>query len=249
MIKRLFSLFCYIYSQVFTNFENFYYKKKNKLNAFEQKGFIKINKILNESVKLNSYETYNANKYLKKFIFTEEKIIQIVNEIFIKTNLKKNLTEFTGYNYSIDYITAYETFPIKEVDKSEGWYANKLHIDKPFSENTIKLIIPLQEIRNDNGPMKIADIKLSKKIFLKNNYNDDDLCSFCGDTRDIFIFKPRLCYHTAGVPVQNKTRKQLMLQLNPSKKWKFNKKIFLYQKKREPKFPFFTYILDKRKEL
>ena len=227
----------------------FFYKKKVELNILEQNGYIKMSQILNSPINLNNFKTYQVNKYLKKIIFSEEKVKSIINEIFYKSNLKKYLTEYTGFNYSVDYFTAYETYPIEEVDKSEGWYANKLHLDRPFSQNTIKIIIPLQEIRNDNGPMKIADIKLSKKILSNENYKNENLYSFSGGTTDVFIFKPRLCYHVAGIPFQNKTRKQLMLQLNPSKSWSYNEKISYYQKKREPKFPILTYMLDEKKQL
>ena len=37
-----------------------------------------------------------------------------------------------------------------------------------------------------------------------------------------------------------------MFQLNPSLGWKINKNIYFKQKKIEPKFPFFSYLFDKK---
>ena len=65
----------------------------------------------------------------------------MLTDIFLKSNLKNHITNMTGLNYSIDYLIAYETSPILEKDRDHGWYANKLHKDKPFTENTLKIII------------------------------------------------------------------------------------------------------------
>ena len=40
-----------------------------------------------------------------------------------------------------------------------------------------------------------------------------------------------------------------MMQLNPSKNWEYNNKIHKLQKIREPKFPFFSYMFDKKIKL
>jgi hypothetical protein len=50
--------------------------------------------------------------------------------------------------------------------------------------------------------------------------------------------------HNAGVPEKGHVRQQIMLQLNPSRNWKINNNIFYKQKKREPKFPVFSYLFD-----
>ncbi len=247
MIKDIFEIFCEIYSFVFTKYENFFYKRNVKKNQLEELGYIKLNQVLINSIDVNEFYYHSVNKYLKKLIFNKEKIYKILNEIFIKNDLKNSLTNFTGFNYSVDYFTAYETFPINKIDRNEGWYANNLHRDKPFSKNTIKLIIPLENINKDNGPMKIADIELSKKISL-NNYPSENLYNFAGNNKDVFIFKPNVCFHVAGIPLKGKSRKQIMMQLNPSKVWKYSKKIDKFQKIREPKFPFFSYFF-KKKEL
>jgi hypothetical protein len=55
----------------------------------------------------------------------------------------------TGFNFSIDYITAYETLPIESEDKTSGWYANLPHTDKPFTKNTLKVILPIKNAINE----------------------------------------------------------------------------------------------------
>ena len=248
MIKIIFEISCKLYSFIFTKYENFFYKRNIKKNELEELGYVKLNQVLSNSIDINDFQYLSVNKYLKKLIFNKKKIYKIINEIFIKNDLKNYLTNITGLNYSIDYFTAYETFPIDEIDRSKGWYANKLHRDKPFSNNTIKLIIPLIDIDEDNGPMKIADIESSKKISL-GSYLNENFYNFSGKNRDIFVFKPNVCFHVAGIPLEGKTRKQIMMQLNPSKAWKYNKKIDEFQKIREPKFPFFSYFFEKKELL
>ena len=127
---------------------------------------------------------------------------------------------------------------------SKGWYANHFHKDKPFSKNTLKIIIPLETINIENGPMEIIDLKNSKKLNNENLQNNN--FKFTGSKEDLFLFKPNLCFHRAGIPKKNYLRKQLMMQLNPSNKWTFNKSLYIYQSRREPKFPLFAYLFDKK---
>ena len=49
------------------------------------------------------------NKYLTKYIFKEKDLKDIVNNIFIKNSISNLITAETGFEYSIDFITAYET--------------------------------------------------------------------------------------------------------------------------------------------
>ena len=81
----------------------------------------------------------------------------------------------------------------------------------PF-KNTIKIIIPLEQIDASLGAMKVLNIENSKNIILGNSINPD--VEILGDQDDLFILKPNLCAHKAGIPVEGKSRKQLMLQLN-----------------------------------
>jgi len=82
--------------------------------------------------------------------------------------------------------------------------------------------------------MKILNIQNSKNIDL---YGSSNYLELQGDESDVFLFYPNLCAHKAGIPEINSTRKQLMLQLNPAKKWSYSKLLYDKQFRIEPKFP------------
>ena len=63
---------------------------------------------------------------------------------------------------------------------------------------------------------------------------------------NILLFLPNMCYHKAGNPEINEGRKQLMIQLNPATRWTINNNLYKKQFKTEPKFPFFSYLFDKK---
>ena len=164
-------------------------------------------------------------------------------EVFVKNKLYKKIYETTGFNYSIDFFVAYETLHIPENLQEKQIYANHWHKDKPFSKNTLKIIIPLEEIDEDHGGIEILD-KLSSKIknHKINEYEFQKNLKFykmIAKTNEYLLFLPNLCFHRAGNPLQNFSRKQLMFQLNPSKNWCFKKNLFYLQFLQEPKFPLF----------
>ena len=175
----------------------------------------------------------------------KKKIYEIIDNIFIKNNLKKKITTLTGLNYSIDYFVAYKTKKIREKDLKLGWYANHWHKDKPFSKYFIKLIIPINKIDSQMGGIEILNSKKSKNP--ANNFSKGDY-KMIASTNRILVFSPNLCYHKAGNLNKDKERKQIMLQLNPSKKWCFNKGLYFLQKKKEPKFPYFSYFFSNKEE-
>ena len=249
MIRYLFVTLSNLYCNFFTKYENLLFKKEIIKNEFQNKGYIKLDKHLSKSINYSDSRLYEVNKYLNKIILSEDKMPQILSEIFLKTNLKDYITNITGFKYSIDYLTAYQTFSILDEDRSLGWYANKLHKDKPFSKNTLKLIIPLENIDDEDGPMKILNKNLSKNNSENIKFSEENFFKFKGTNLDIFIFKPNICFHLAGVPSKNRVRKQIMLQLNPAKEWEYNNNIYKLQKIREPKFPFFSYMFDKKVKL
>lgn len=246
-MRIIFEKFAKFYNVLFTFFENLFYKKFNTQNDLEKNGFIILKNELSDFIDFSSNEIISTNKYLKKIIFSDSQLKKILFNLFIKEKLYKKITNLTGFNYSIDFLIAYKTLPILDNEKSKGWYANKLHNDKPFTKNTLKIIIPLENIEKENGPMEILN-KNESTNFNENNFYSS-YSHFIGTPKDIFIFKPNLCLHRAGIPDKNKYRKQIMLQLNPSSKWLFNKSIYKFQKIREPKFPFISYFFDKKEKL
>jgi hypothetical protein len=193
-----------------------------------------------------------VNLYLEKIFFDESDLKKIISRLFINLNFKNTITQITGYNYSIDFFTAYKTFSIKKNHITKNFYANKWHIDKPYSKNTLKIIIPIKKIDNKlMGGIKIIEQKKSKNILKLNDSEIDkiDHYQMISEVNEVLVFNPNKCLHAAGIPSDGHTRTQIIIQLNPSKKWRVNKKLFKKQYYREPKFPFFAYFFDGKEDI
>ena len=245
-MKKIYNLIAYIYNFISTVIENFIYRKSTEYNEFIEKGFYKIQNVNIVNLNYENTSSITINEYYTKLILSKNELTKLINNIFLENKLCNQITKLTGFCYSIDFFTAYETSNIPLKNKDKGWYANHPHIDKPYSKNTIKLIVPLQKITIIDGPMKIIDKNKSKKFTSNHNYEFQNVVCDLGET---FLFYPNICYHYASNPEQDRKRRQMMFQLNPSKKWKINLKICDYQKIREPKFPFFSYLFDSKKNL
>ena len=180
---------------------------------------------------LNKNKKISLNKNLQKYILNQKDINFLIDEIFIKNNLKKKITNLTGYNFFLGYIIAYKTNTILKKNIKKDLFANKWHKDKPFSKNLVKLIIPLQNIGHDDGGIEIK-------------YNFNRYFKMKGDSKNLLLFFPNLNYHRAGNPKKN--RSQIMIQLIPSKNWSINKSLREDQFKIEPKFPFFSYFFKEK---
>lgn len=230
------------YNLFSTFIENiFFQKEKSKLNELLEKGFIKRKDSKTNLEKNYFIEIKKSNNFLSKYEVKKNLIPDLIKCVFVQTNLKDYITSLTGFNYHINFFTAYKTAHIPDDLKNEQIYANTWHKDKPFSKNTLKVIIPLEKIDLENGPMEILDINQSKNFNKKiiNKY------LFTGEKNDIFLFLPNLCLHRAGSPEYAKSREQIMFQLNPAKKWSYSEYLFDRQLNLEPKFPLFD-IKDKR---
>lgn len=237
-----------LYNFFFSKFEEIFLKKdfvkNHKLNL---EGYCKISDLNIPIIDVSKLEANVVNKYYRRFIFNKCYIEELLKNIFIDNKLADYILNATGFSYSIDYISAYETLPIEGHEKSNSWYANLPHVDKPFTKNTLKVIIPIQKITKLNGPMKILDIRKSK-LYPKNIMINDYFQVTC-NLNEVFVFFPNICLHNAGVPEKGYVRQQIIIQLNPSRVWKINKNIYYKQKKREPKFPIFSYLFDSRIKL
>ena len=225
--QKIYIIITKIYSLFFSSFENFFLKKKNK---FIYKPLYRFPNKNSEKINYKNFQRINWNKYLSKIIFSEEDIFKLINIIFKKNNLANEITALTGFNYTISFFTAYETYKISDDEKNLQWYANEFHKDKPYSNNMLKVFLSFQEIGDRDGPMVIKD-EILHKATLKSD--------------EVILFFPTRYYHKATSP-ENGTRFQMMFQLNPSSGWKINKNIYFKQKKIEPKFPFFSYLFDKK---
>lgn len=235
---KIYEIICFFYKNLFSKIENFIFLNKKKIKKSFNYKF--INNVKFRTINYENFEKVQENKYLKKIIFPKEEIKNLILDIFYKENIAEKITNLTGFNYKIDFFTAYETYHIKGIDIEKPWYANHYHMDKPYSSNMIKLILAFKNITEKDGPLEI-------KFFDKTNKIEKKL-QVTLEKNQIFLFNPVSLLHRASSPKKDK-RFQIMMQLNPSGSWKVNKNIYYKQKFREPKFPFFYYLFDENCEL
>ena len=247
MKKILVYLFSLLYSNLSTFYENLFFKNKKIFSELIKVGFYKDKLKLKSNLDGFVEKKSSQNNFSEKLIIKKEYINQIIDDVFIKNNFKEKLFDLTGFNYSIDFLLAYSTYNINEVNVENDIYANHWHKDKPFSKNTLKVIIPVNEILNNNGPMEIMSIIDSNKVNFFSNLKKIDFPNkfkLTGTEEDVFFFLPNLCYHRAGIPSSGQKRTQIMLQLNPSKKWRYSINLYKKQYLLEPKFPAFNFRDD-----
>ena len=250
-MKKIYQLICLIYCKIFTLLENKTYKKLAIISDSEllDKGYELIK--LNESFSIKDRSTeIQDNPYLIKSILSEKQIADLIKNLFIDNDLCSIISKKTGFKYSIDYIISYKTFHIPLSKSDAEVYANKWHYDKPFSENTLKIIIPLNDIEIDGGGIEILNIH-DTNLQKKNtpNISPDKVFKMINKVGKILLFLPNQCYHKAGIPKKGVYREQIMLQLNPAKDWLLNNTIQKKQHKIEPKFPVFNFFFDKKSRL
>ena len=118
--------------------------------------------------------------------------MNIFKEIFVNQKIAENFKP-NRFKYNITFMLAYKTYAINKKDNKKLWHATSWHKDKPFSKNTLKLIIPIDEISKRHGgieiyPKKLRSDDLNKKIFKMIAKNE------------ILIFQSNLCFHRAGNP-------------------------------------------------
>ncbi len=255
--KIIYQFICLIYSNLVTIYEELLlrknFKEKNLLNI---DGFLKLNKnwSANVSKKIckfvfsESNESFFANKYHKRIILSKDALNLTIKMIFNR-QFCDYLTSTTGFKYTIDYFGAYQNFSIPEEDIDKAWYANNYHLDKPNSKNMLKIFLPMSDISIKDGPLELLTINNTKKYLKKLRIPNSKKVYLVGSLGEMFICKLNLCLHKAGVPNWNKSTKLVMLQLNPSRSWCVNSKIFNRQYHREPKFTSFINNFDKKAPL
>ena len=238
----------FIYCQIVSLFENYFMKFNNKskddLNIIGYQLFKFDENLINN---LGFKEVLKINDYFEKLIISHADIDRIIKRIFVEKNLLKILSNITGFNYSLDFLTAYRTYSISAKHVKKNYYANKWHLDKPFSSNCLKVIIPLKPISYHGGGIKIINKNDSKNFNLNDIQNNKNYYKMQVDLNEIVVFNPNQCFHMAGNPENNNSREQIIIQLNPAKTWSLNSNIYRKQYLREPKFPLFSYFFDKRK--
>lgn len=243
VIKLIFK----IYNFISTNLEKAFLLQEKKNSFFLNQGF--------EFIKLNTDHHFHnyiekkigQNQYFERLILKKDSFEKILKLIFLHHQISSHIRNITGYNFSIDFALAYSTAYIEKENQERSIYANLWHRDKPFSQNTLKLIIPLNIIGNNSGPMQIVNKNLSSKYTddTINKFKDINYVEVIGDKKTVFLFNPNICFHRAGIPDKGVIRSQLMLQLNPSKNWTYSGNLYERQFKIEPKFPLLN-IFEKK---
>lgn len=247
-MKKFYFIVCNIYSKLFTFLENIFYKNPISNNSkLLTRGYETLDLKKKLVIKNKEIEIKN-NPYLQKSILSNKEIDNLINNLFIENNLCEIITSKTGFNYSVDFLVCYKTFNIPISNSDSEVYANNWHNDKPFSENTLKLIIPQNDIEIDGGGIEILN-RNDSKTKDQNFLNKDKIFKMQNKVGEILVFYPNLCYHKAGIPKIGNFREQIMIQLNPAKDWCINNSIYYKQMKIEPKFPNINYFFDKKKKL
>ncbi len=262
IIVKGYQITCHFYSIATTLLEDILFRVNKPSLEINNRGFFKFeNKNCNfEAIKKTKKQS--INKYLTKRNLTENTIKNLVNELF-NLETRNIITSETGFYYSIDFIFVYDRSFINYEDRNvrtlDQWYSYRWHFDKPNSNHMLKIIIPLN-IENNHGPLIAIDKNSSRQIRDIRNIDikklkEKSTMKFTGNGNLIYCFNPNLCIHKDGIPEENLTSTQIMLQLNPWKEWsinsnliqrdpQLNKSLKIYTE--EPKFPWIAYRDDIR---
>ena len=257
-LRIIYRFICKIYNLAVTNFENIFYKKTGgNINILNKGYFSKSCKSL-ELNKFKNSKKLKKNNYLSIHLLEKNNIENIIKKIFTD-EFRNYISSITGFNYSVDYIIMYDREFIERSNRDKSilklWYSYKWHLDKPNSNNTLKIIYPIN-ITSKHGPLTVIDTLKSKGVSESViSSSDKNGYKFIGLGDKLYGFFPARCLHKDGIPMRGKKATQIMFQLNPSMEWSINCKLnqrtpSLNNKLKiwtnEPKFTFITSLLDNR---
>ena len=231
---------------LFNKFYKLLIKKKpnEKFKEFSENGYINLgNRFpLNHLNKVNEeFAKQNVNKDNEnrgRFKITEEVKIDIIN--FFENDFKDIVSELEEYYNGKIILTDIKAARNFNTTLEKESYSNYFHTDG-YVCTLIKVFILLQDIDKSHGPTEFVGIKDQKK-FLKNkkynlnnrlhpnqlDENDLKLVKYStGKKGDIFICDTTSIIHRAGIPINEKYRDQMSLELCvlPKKKSHINNDI------------------------
>jgi len=261
LIKSIYTIFCKLYNLCITKYENKFLKKSFKNNKIITAGYFERTIKFLDLENLLESRKIKINNYLYVYKLKEVTVNNLIDLIFDK-NFRKEITLLTGFNYSIDYMIMYERRYIekekRDLNTLEQWYSYKWHLDKPNSNNTLKVIYPLN-ITSSHGPLSVIDQNSSKKLkSMQIIPPEQKIFRFTGELNKIYGFLPAKCIHKDGIPNKGKKAIQIMFQLNPHEFWAKNSKLNKRDPEinnklkiwtNEPKFTFLTCRKDIRLKL
>lgn len=210
---------------------------KNKLpkflENFDQDGFVKVTPDYRKEIDdlIESLKIDENSKTTPPFFFKIDNEIKIkVFSILEKINKQYivNLKKYFNSDILPAYICLRRNTHYEKENLNQELFNDNFHNDA-YLLTHFKMFINLNDVKEQNGPMKIV-AKTKTKSFLKligyndrQNYNDggDNISySNIGKTGDCLIFDPTNCFHKAGMPDKNYKRDYLIITYVclPSKK-------------------------------
>ncbi|WP_320667178.1 hypothetical protein [Prochlorococcus sp. MIT 1307] len=260
IIKLAYKYFCHLYRISTSLLEDRLYRKTKGSAVFNDIGCIKYSiRDLNLDLDYISItRSSRVNKYLSVNNLDEFEINKLIKSVF-NNKFRDKISATTGFEFSIDFFIIYHREYIEEEDRYVGtldqWYSYVGHYDKPNSDYMLKVVIPVN-ITESHGPLTVLDKRSSKGITGSNSdIKLKQKIQFTGLGDSVYAFNPTVCFHSDGIPEENKVATQIMFQLNPFKEWAINESIYKRNPNinkalriwtKEPKFPWLAYRNSKR---
>ena len=208
-----------------------------------EKGFVYLQTDFNQVCSLVPEKEHVRNPYCKVFIYDQKNVTKLAQMIIDNSEIRRNLQEAYGMRYSVDFVYSSQINSIPYTEKDKPFYANEYHRDMLFSSSVVKLFIALEDIDDDQGPTEwvakeessmIDDLHIPRRNiapYISNPYK------FTAKKGSSCLLNPHTNIHKAGIPKLGRSRKQLMVQLNPYKDWAVNKNLYVRQFHRETNLP------------
>lgn len=212
-------LFEYIHEKFVVNKPNSLWLDNFKKNGFSKTG-IHSNEIAqfikDKIIKPQEIRIPNNVRGKYKFEVPKELRKNLIDLIYLDyKELLNELESYYNHKITIAEILIKRNYPIRDSSyyksqirsKVKEPYSNYYHVD--FYVNTLfKMFINLQDIKKENGPLHIYNIKSSKNFIKKNNYIsrnnylpeelDNEVYVNTGLTGESLIANTTKCLHRAG---------------------------------------------------
>lgn len=212
----------------YTLFDYFYLKKIKNVsdnifyNLFKF-GYLKIEKNYSNFVdKINNHLTKLKFKKKTDYMMLYEIDDYIESEVnnFCNNDLKEVIDELSKAYMSNIYLAQIKIGENFHFEENTQKYSNFFHVDNNRF-TLFKIFISLENISSNQGPTHIIPCNKTyefiKKTKYKNRYNYDhktsdfDIYENTSLKGDALICNTSRCYHKAGVPKQNFSRKMMTL--------------------------------------
>ena len=235
-----------LYSKLTTLIENIFLKKNKSNYSFDNSGIFYLeNKFKNiDFHQFKGVEEISLNKYSSMKVIKKELLYETLLKIF-DNQLMQSITNLTGFKYSIDFFKIYVNYHINEEDKIVQ--KRDAHFDKPYSENMLKIFIPL-DVDSESGPLKVFSKSYNK--MMRNNkidFSKADHLLVTGNGSEIYGVNANVCWHEETNPSKGKSCNVIMIQMSPAKHWVHSLDLFEAQFRSEKKFTSLSSLFGKRK--